>query len=106
MDENEMKKNTWKTMFESGEKIKQSKKTLYTQEQWDREIGWGKLPNKYRRHDMKCYHCSTELIWGGDEDIDKGEGGDEGFYANYDIITNLSCPECDSYVEVYSKNNR
>lgn len=40
---------------------------------------------------MDCYHCKTELIWGGDED---GENGG--------IVTNLSCPACGSFVLVYS----
>jgi len=43
---------------------------------------------------MNCWHCQTELIWGGDHDFD--EDGLE-----YDIVTNLSCPKCNSYVEVY-----
>mgnify|MGYP003124349618 CR=1 FL=1 len=42
---------------------------------------------------MKCWHCSTELIWGGDHDI---EDSDE-----FTMVTNLSCPSCDSYVEVF-----
>ena len=42
---------------------------------------------------MKCYHCNTELIWGGDSSY----SGDEDF----DMVTNLSCPECESFVEVY-----
>ena len=43
---------------------------------------------------MKCWHCNTELIWGGDHDIE--EESDE-----FSMVTNLSCPECGSYVEVY-----
>ena len=46
---------------------------------------------------MNCWHCDTELIWGGDHDLDDYEDMD------YDIITNLSCPKCESYVEVYHK---
>jgi hypothetical protein len=46
---------------------------------------------------MNCWHCGTELIWGGDHD---GEEGDD-----YDIVTNLSCPKCDTYVYVYHKFN-
>ena len=42
---------------------------------------------------MKCWHCGTDLIWGGDHD---GEEDD-----NYDIVTNLSCPECNTFVLVY-----
>lgn len=43
---------------------------------------------------MNCWHCNHELIWGGDHDIE--EENEE-----YTIITNLSCPNCNSYVEVY-----
>jgi len=44
---------------------------------------------------MKCWHCNTELIWGGDFDYeDYGIDGDG-------IVSNLSCPNCNSYVEVY-----
>ena len=38
---------------------------------------------------MNCWHCKTELIWGGDEDYDDS------------MITNLSCPTCNSLVLVY-----
>ena len=47
---------------------------------------------------MKCWHCKTELIWGGDHDIEENE--------DYDIITNLSCPNCHSYVEVYHPSEK
>ena len=50
---------------------------------------------------MKCWHCNTELIWGGDHD---GSVAHEG----YDIITNLSCPNCNTtvYVEhIFSGND-
>ena len=43
---------------------------------------------------MKCWHCETELIWGGDHDIE--EENDV-----YSIVSNLSCPNCHSVVEVY-----
>ena len=42
---------------------------------------------------MTCWHCNTELIWGGDHDVEDND--------TYSIVTNLSCPECDCYVEVY-----
>ncbi len=51
---------------------------------------------------MNCWHCKTELIWGGDHDIE-----DEGNFiknpkeSDYSMVTNLSCPNCDSFVEVY-----
>jgi len=45
---------------------------------------------------MHCYHCGHELIWGGDHDIDDVE--------EYDMVTNLSCPNCGAYVEVYRPN--
>jgi hypothetical protein len=43
---------------------------------------------------MKCWHCNTELIWGGDHDI-----SDEDEY--YCMVTNLSCPNCECLVDVY-----
>jgi len=43
---------------------------------------------------MKCWHCNSELIWGGDHDVEDDEG-------NKLIETNLSCPKCDSCVLVY-----
>jgi DNA-directed RNA polymerase subunit RPC12/RpoP len=43
---------------------------------------------------MKCWHCKAELIWGGDEDCDDQE---------YDMVTNLSCSECESFVLVFYK---
>ncbi len=42
---------------------------------------------------MKCWVCNHELIWGGDHDLEDVDG--------HTIVTNLSCPECDAYVEVY-----
>ena len=47
---------------------------------------------------MNCWHCGTELIWGGDHDIDEDES------MEYDMVTNLTCPKCESYVEVYHKS--
>ena len=46
---------------------------------------------------MNCWHCGTELIWGGDHSPpeEEVEGGE------YCMVTNLSCPQCKSYVEVY-----
>ena len=42
---------------------------------------------------MNCWHCKTELIWGGDHDVEDSE--------DYDIVSNLSCPKCNAYVDVY-----
>ena len=42
---------------------------------------------------MNCWHCGTELIWGGDHDVEEDE--------DYDIVSNLSCPQCKSVVYVY-----
>ena len=37
---------------------------------------------------MKCWHCNSEVIWGGDHDYeDYGLEGDG-------IVSNLSCSEC------------
>ena len=46
---------------------------------------------------MKCWHCNTELIWGGDHDIEEEND-------TYSMVTNLSCPECRCFVEVYYPN--
>ena len=43
---------------------------------------------------MNCWHCNTELIWGGAHDIEE-----ENY--EYSIVSNLSCPECHCLVEVY-----
>ena len=43
---------------------------------------------------MKCWHCKEELIWGGDNIIEDEEGGEI-------MATNLSCPKCEAFVEVY-----
>ena len=42
---------------------------------------------------MNCWHCQTELVWGGDHDCEDEE--------DFARVTNLSCPECDSVVYVY-----
>mgnify|MGYP003136999234 CR=1 FL=1 len=42
---------------------------------------------------MRCWHCNTRLIWGGDHDVDDDE--------DYSIVSNLSCPKCHSIVYVY-----
>ena len=42
---------------------------------------------------MNCYHCSTELIWGGDHDCEEDE--------EHAIVTNLSCPTCNAFIVVY-----
>ena len=43
---------------------------------------------------MNCWHCNTELIWGGDHDI--GHESDD-----FDMVTNLSCGICESQTFVY-----
>jgi hypothetical protein len=47
---------------------------------------------------MKCWVCNEELVWGGDHDIEE----DEFFHDNdHTMITNLSCQNCNAFVEVY-----
>ena len=43
---------------------------------------------------MKCWHCNTKLIWGGDHDIDEEDETSM-------METNISCPNCNSFVIVY-----
>ena len=42
---------------------------------------------------MNCWHCGTELIWGGDHDCEDNE--------EFIMVTNLSCPNCQSFFLVY-----
>jgi hypothetical protein len=49
---------------------------------------------------MKCWHCDTELIWGGDHSYADYGMDSEG------IVSNLSCPNCEAYVEVYIDFNK
>ena len=46
---------------------------------------------------MNCWHCKSELIWGGDQDLEEN--------TKYSMVTNLSWPECLAYVEVYLPRN-
>ena len=41
---------------------------------------------------MNCWHCQTELIWGGDHDSDDDV---------YCMESNFTCPTCNSAVVVY-----
>jgi len=43
---------------------------------------------------MNCWHCNTELIWGGDHDISEEDD-------TWLMVTNLHCPKCQSHVDVY-----
>ena len=47
---------------------------------------------------MNCWHCGTELIWGGDHDTEDNE--------DYDIVSNLSCPECHTAVDVWHPSEK
>ena len=40
--------------------------------------------------EASCYYCGGKLIWGGDHD--------EEFHEEFDIVTNLTCEDCDSFV--------
>jgi hypothetical protein len=43
---------------------------------------------------VNCWHCDTELIWGGDHSFEDYGLDDEG------IVSNLSCPNCPTTVLV------
>ena len=51
---------------------------------------------------MNCWRCNTELIWGGDHMVD--EVSDE-LAEVFDIVSNFTCPKCESYVEFYNKKD-
>jgi DNA-directed RNA polymerase subunit RPC12/RpoP len=42
---------------------------------------------------MKCWHCQAEVTWGGDDECEESE--------DYLMVTNLTCPECNSFYLVY-----
>jgi len=42
---------------------------------------------------MSCYYCDSQLIWGGDHDLEDNE--------DFSMVTNLTCSECPTYIEVY-----
>ena len=47
---------------------------------------------------MNCWHCNNELIWGGDHDTEGNE--------DYDIVSNLSCPNCHAAVDVWHPSEK
>ena len=51
---------------------------------------------------MKCWVCGTELVWGGDHDLEE----DETHFGGHTIITNLSCPKCHSAVDVWHPSEK
>mgnify|MGYP003144344588 len=46
---------------------------------------------------MNCYHCGATLIWESDSDCPETE--------EYDMVSFLNCSNCQTYVEVYHKEN-
>ena len=50
---------------------------------------------------MNCYWCGTELIIGGDIDIEDGMVG----YPEFSVMTNLVCGKCYAEVEVLKKRD-
>ena len=57
------------------------------------------LPEGFRkRKNMNCYHCDTELIWGGDHDIEEEFDHEDA----HSMVTNLTCPKCATFVLVYT----
>ena len=57
-----------------------------------------KTVSSAEREKMNCWHCNTELIWGGDHDTEDNE--------DYDIVSNLSCPKCHTIVDVYHPSDK
>ena len=61
---------------------------------------WSLSPSKIGSvQEMNCWHCNTELIWGSDFSGEDYHCEDE-----YSIVTNLSCPKCESFVQVFYPN--
>ena len=51
------------------------------------------LDSSNEGEEMNCWHCQTELIWGGDHDCEDS--------VEWLIVSNLHCPNCQSHVDVY-----
>ena len=45
---------------------------------------------------MNCWHCGSNLIWGGDHTFEDYDIGDED-----GMVSNFSCPNCPATVLVY-----
>ena len=43
-----------------------------------------------------CWHCGSELVWGGDNDLDD-------YTQDYDFVSIFQCMNCETFVEVYHK---
>jgi hypothetical protein len=53
--------------------------------------------NQKLKEGMNCWSCGTKLIWGGDHDLEEDAEIDN----EHTIVTNLSCNNCNAYVEVF-----
>lgn len=43
---------------------------------------------------IDCPKCKNEMIWGGDHDLEDDDGKEI-------ISSNLSCPHCETMVDIY-----
>ena len=41
----------------------------------------------------ECMKCGAEMIWGGDHEDD---------HEDFIMVSNFSCPSCDSYMEFFT----
>ena len=53
--------------------------------------------NQKLKEGMNCWSCGTKLIWGGDHDLEEDAEIDN----EHTMVTNLSCNNCNAYVEVF-----
>mgnify|MGYP003109740413 FL=1 len=55
---------------------------------------------------MNCWHCKTELIWGGDDSLDESHPlGNTTLSEEFCMVSNFTCPKCNAYVEMYLPRN-
>jgi len=47
---------------------------------------------------MNCWHCNTEVIWGGDHSFEDYSMEGDG------IVSNLHCPKCEAEILIYLKD--
>tara|TARA_Y100000817_G_scaffold303736_1_gene286013 strand:- start:36 stop:275 length:240 start_codon:yes stop_codon:yes gene_type:complete len=62
----------------------------------EREYRNRSIKTQQQQQQFNCWHCGSELVWGGDHDLDD-------YTEDYDIVSNFQCMNCATFVEVYHK---
>ena len=78
----------------SGDCIMRHGRDLDSLDRWIDEKEYRNRNIESQQQRFTCWHCGSELVWGGDHDLEQED---------YDIVSNFSCMNCKTYVEVYHK---